>query len=92
MQQGVDVGTQYRSAIYYYDDEQKELAENSKIAFQAELDKIKKGKITAEIKEAGEFYYAEDYHQQYFHKNPGRSCGLAGTGAACPRPVRTKTT
>jgi len=89
MMQGIDVGTQYRSGIYYYDDDQRELAELSKVAFQAELDKIGiSGRITTEIQPAGEFYYAEDYHQQYLYKNPEGFCGLGNVGASCPRGLR----
>lgn len=91
MRQGGDIGTQYRSGIYYFDDDQKELAELSKAAFQKELEKIGHGKgITTEILPAGEFYYAEDYHQQYLHKNPQGYCGLGGVGASCPRGLRKK--
>lgn len=90
MRQGVDIGTQYRSGIYYYDDEQKELANASKEAFQKELEKIGKGEITTEILPVKEFYYAEDYHQQYLHKNPNGFCGLTNVGASCPRGLRTK--
>ncbi|ESN94938.1 hypothetical protein HELRODRAFT_87443 [Helobdella robusta] len=84
--QGNDVGTQYRSGIYYYDVQQKELAEKSKKMYEQKLlESNKFGKITTEILEAGEFYYAEDYHQQYLHKNPDGYCGLGGTGVSCPR-------
>jgi peptide-methionine (S)-S-oxide reductase len=84
MRQGNDVGTQYRSAIYWYDDEQRAAAEASRGRFQAALDARGYGAITTEIAPAGEFYYAEDYHQQYLAKNPGGYCGLGGTGVACP--------
>ncbi len=84
MRQGNDVGTTYRSAIYTFDDEQKSVAERSRRQFQAALRERGYGPITTEIKEAGPFYYAEDYHQQYLAKNPGGYCGLAGTGATCP--------
>lgn len=90
MQQGNDRGTQYRSGIYYYDPEQKSLAEGSKSAYQEELTKKRLGTITTEILPATEFYYAEDYHQQYLHKNPGGYCGLGGTGVACPRGLGIK--
>ena len=91
MQQGIDVGTQYRSGIYYTDDQQKELAEQSLALFQEELDKINHGRtITTEIKPAREFYYAEEYHQQYLHKNPEGFCGLGNVGATCPRGLRKK--
>jgi peptide-methionine (S)-S-oxide reductase len=81
MQQGNDVGTQYRSGIYTYSEEQKVSAEKSKQAYQQELSKLGYGAITTEIIEAPEFYYAEDYHQQYLAKNPNGYCGLGGTGA-----------
>jgi len=84
MKQGNDVGTQYRSGIYYYDDAQREAAERSRDAFQEQLSKAKYGPITTEILPAPEFYYAEDYHQQYLAKNPGGYCGLGGTGVTCP--------
>lgn len=90
MRQGIDVGTQYRSAVYYVDDTQRDLAEASKVAFQTELDKLGLGKITTEIEPANEFFYAEDYHQQYLHKNPGGFCGLTNVGASCPRGLKTK--
>ncbi|HXA98082.1 MAG TPA: peptide-methionine (S)-S-oxide reductase MsrA [Candidatus Dormibacteraeota bacterium] len=82
--QGNDVGTQYRSAIYYYGDTQKRAAEASRQAYQAMLDKAGYGPITTEIVAAPEFYYAEDYHQQYLAKNPWGYCGIGGTGVACP--------
>lgn len=84
MCQGNDVGTQYRSAIYWYSEEQRRLAEASRDAYQAELDKAGYGPITTEIAAAGELWYAEEYHQQYLAKNPGGYCGLGGTGVACP--------
>ena len=84
MRQGNDVGTQYRSAIYYFDDAQKEAAEASRAMFQAELAKEGYGEITTEIEAAPTFYYAEDYHQQYLAKNPNGYCGLGGTGVSCP--------
>lgn len=80
MRQGNDRGTQYRSGIYYFNEAQRELAEQTKIAYQAALDEKNIGEITTEILPAGEFYYAETYHQQYLHKNPGGYCGLGGTG------------
>jgi peptide-methionine (S)-S-oxide reductase len=83
MRQGNDVGTQYRSGIYYFDDAQREAAERSRDAYQAELSKAHYGRITTEILPAPEFYYAEDYHQQYLAKNPGGYCGLGGTGVTC---------
>src|SRR5690349_1251095 len=84
MRQGNDVGTQYRSGIYYFDDAQREAAERSREAFQGQLSKAGYGRITTEIVPAPEFYYAEDYHQQYLAKNPGGYCGLGGTGVSCP--------
>jgi len=84
MRQGNDVGTQYRSAIYYSDDEQKAAAEASRAMFQAELTRQGYGEITTEIEAAPTFYYAEDYHQQYLAKNPNGYCGLGGTGVSCP--------
>lgn len=84
MRQGNDVGTQYRSGIYIYSDEQRKLAEASKQMFQTELTRAGYQAITTEILDAPEFYYAEDYHQQYLAKNPGGYCGLGGTGVACP--------
>jgi peptide-methionine (S)-S-oxide reductase len=80
MRQGNDVGTQYRSGIYWYDDEQRVAAEQSKKAFAENLRKAGYGRITTEIGKAPEFYYAEDYHQQYLAKNPGGYCGLGGCG------------
>jgi peptide-methionine (S)-S-oxide reductase len=87
MRQGNDAGTQYRSGIYVYSPEQKQLAESSRDLFQEALTKAGYGKITTEILDAPEFYYAEDYHQQYLAKNPNGYCGLGGTKVACPMPV-----
>jgi len=84
MRQGNDVGTQYRSGIYYFNDGQREAAERSREAYQAQLRNAGYERITTEIMPAGEFYYAEDYHQQYLAKNPGGYCGLGGTGVSCP--------
>jgi peptide-methionine (S)-S-oxide reductase len=84
MRQGNDVGTQYRSGIYYYDDEQRAAAEASRDAYQKLLTAAGYGEITTEILPAAELYYAEDYHQQYLAKNPGGYCGLGGTGVSCP--------
>jgi peptide-methionine (S)-S-oxide reductase len=84
MRQGNDVGTQYRSAIYTYGQEQRRKADSSRDAYQKALDAAGRGAITTEIREAPEFYYAEEYHQQYLAKNPGGYCGLGGTGVACP--------
>jgi peptide-methionine (S)-S-oxide reductase len=84
MRQGNDVGTQYRSGIYYYNESQRSAAETSREMFQKELDGAGYGRITTEILPAPTFYYAEDYHQQYLAKNPGGYCGLGGTGVSCP--------
>ncbi len=84
MRQGNDVGTQYRSAIYTFGEEQETLARRSLADYQAALDAAGHGRITTEIAPAGPFYYAEDYHQQYLAKNPGGYCGLGGTGVSCP--------
>jgi peptide-methionine (S)-S-oxide reductase len=84
MRQGNDVGTQYRSAIYTYGDEQARAAASSRQAYQQALTASGHGPITTEIEPAPEFYYAEDYHQQYLAKNPGGYCGIGGTGVACP--------
>jgi peptide-methionine (S)-S-oxide reductase len=84
MRQGLDVGTQYRSAIYYSDEAQHELALRSRDLYQAQLSARGYGTITTEIAPAGPFYYAEDYHQQYLAKNPAGYCGHGGTGVACP--------
>jgi peptide-methionine (S)-S-oxide reductase len=87
MRQGNDLGTQYRSAIYTYSDEQAKLAAASRTAYQAALQAAGHDEITTEIREAPPFYYAEDYHQQYLAKNPGGYCGIGGTGVACPSGV-----
>jgi peptide-methionine (S)-S-oxide reductase len=84
MRQGNDVGTQYRSAVYTFSDAQREAAEASRGRYQEALSAAGRGEITTEIAEAGPFYYAEDYHQQYLAKNPGGYCGLGGTGVSCP--------
>ena len=84
MRQGNDVGTQYRSGIYYFDEAQKRAAESSRDLFQKQLEASGYGTITTEILSAPEFYYAEDYHQQYLAKNPDGYCGLGGTGVSCP--------
>lgn len=84
MRQGNDAGTQYRSGIYYYSPEQKQLAEASRNAYQTQLSTAGMGQITTEIIPAPEFYYAEDYHQQYLAKNPNGYCGLGGTKVAFP--------
>lgn len=84
MRQGNDTGTQYRSGIYTYSPQQKELAEKSRSIYQEALNKAGHGQITTEIIDAPEFYYAEVYHQQYLAKNPGGYCGLGGTKVECP--------
>ena len=84
MRQGNDVGTQYRSGIYYYDEAQCRAAETSREQYQQRLASAGYGPVTTEIAAAPEFYYAEDYHQQYLAKNPGGYCGLGGTGVSCP--------
>jgi peptide-methionine (S)-S-oxide reductase len=89
MRQGNDQGTQYRSAIYTVDETQRAAADASRERFQGELAKAGFGEITTEIAEAGPFYYAEPYHQQYLAKNPNGYCGLGGTGVACPVGLQT---
>ena len=84
-----DAGTQYRSTIYAYGEEQLKAAQRSKEMFQQALTKKGFGTITTEIRPAPEFYYAEDYHQQYLGKNPAGYCGLGGTGVSCPVGVVT---
>jgi peptide-methionine (S)-S-oxide reductase len=84
MRQGNDVGTQYRSAIYWTSEQQQAQAEASRNAYAERLRAAGHSDITTEIAEAGPFYYAEDYHQQYLHKNPWGYCGLGGTGVSCP--------
>jgi peptide-methionine (S)-S-oxide reductase len=84
MRQGNDVGTQYRSAIYTFSDEQAKAAQDSRAMFQGRLSESGHGEISTEIAAAGPFYYAEPYHQQYLSKNPGGYCGLGGTGVSCP--------
>jgi len=83
MRQGNDVGTQYRSAIYVFNEEQKQQAEEGLAAYQQRLEQAGYSAITTEIRDAPPFYYAEDYHQQYLAKNPAGYCGLGGTGVAC---------
>ena len=83
MRQGNDAGTQYRSGIYWFDDEQRDAALRSKAAFEPGLRQAGFGPITTEILKAPDFYYAEEYHQQYLAKNPGGYCGLGGTGVKC---------
>ena len=84
MRQGNDVGTQYRSAIFHFSEPQRLAAEAALQEYQQALRGAGFGAITTEIREAPEFYYAEDYHQQYLAKNPGGYCGLGGTGVSCP--------
>jgi peptide-methionine (S)-S-oxide reductase len=84
MRQGNDIGTQYRSAIYYADDEQRRAAEETRDAYEEALRRGGYGSITTEIAPAGRLYYAEGYHQQYLHKVPNGYCGLGGTGVSCP--------
>jgi peptide-methionine (S)-S-oxide reductase len=84
MRQGNDVGTQYRSGIYWADDEQRAAAESSAAMFGERLAAAGYGPVTTEIAAAGEFFYAEDYHQQYLSKVPNGYCGLGGTGVTCP--------
>ena len=84
MRQGNDVGTQYRSAIYVTSPAQRAVAEAARDAYQAQLGKAGYGEITTEIDEAGPFFHAEDYHQQYLAKNPDGYCGVGGTGVTCP--------
>jgi peptide-methionine (S)-S-oxide reductase len=84
MRQGNDIGTQYRSAIYVLDPEQRAIAEESKRMYQQRLTAAHRGEITTEVLDAPQFYYAEDYHQQYLAKNPDGYCGLKGTGISCP--------
>jgi peptide-methionine (S)-S-oxide reductase len=84
MRQGNDVGTQYRSAILWRDEAQRSAAEASREVYQQMLTQSGHGQITTEIAQAGPFYYAEDYHQQYLAKNPDGYCGIGGTGVSCP--------
>ncbi len=84
MRQGNDMGTQYRSAIYYTSDEQRSAIENSLAMYQQRLGDAGYGEITTEIKPLTHFYYAEPYHQQYLAKNPNGYCGIGGTGVCCP--------
>ena len=84
MRQGNDLGTQYRSAIYVHGDAQRETAEASRKTYNDELQRKGYDAITTDIEDAGPFYFAEDYHQQYLYKNPAGYCGLSGTGVSCP--------
>ncbi len=92
MRQGNDVGTQYRSAIYSYNEAQRKAAEASRDEYQRVLRNADFGSITTELREAPEFYYAEDYHQQYLEKNPDGYCGLGGTGVSCPTGIASAAT
>jgi peptide-methionine (S)-S-oxide reductase len=87
IRQGNDIGTQYRSGIYWYNDVQRKAAEASRNEYQRVLRNAGYGNITTELREAPEFYYAEDYHQQYLEKNPEGYCGLGGTGVSCPTGI-----
>jgi peptide-methionine (S)-S-oxide reductase len=87
IRQGNDVGTQYRSGIYFADDAQKAVAEMARTAYDEDLRAAGREPVTTEIEPAGPFYYAEDYHQQYLHKVPDGYCGLAGTGVSCRIPT-----
>lgn len=84
MRQGNDVGTQYRSGIYCYNEAQRAAAESSRVAYEQALRKAGRNAITTEVREAPEFYFAEEYHQQYLEKNPDGYCGIGGTGVTCP--------
>ena len=89
MRQGNDMGTQYRSAVYWQDEDQRGVVERSRELYQRELSEAGYGEITTEIAQAGPFYYAEDYHQQYLAKNPNGYCGIGGTGVSCPIGLTT---
>jgi peptide-methionine (S)-S-oxide reductase len=89
--QGNDIGTQYRSAIYFANDAQRVAAEASRDVFQKEMTAAGYGPITTEIAPLGEYFYAEDYHQQYLGKNPNGYCGIGGTGVSCPIGVAGST-
>ena len=91
MRQGNDVGTQYRSAIYWHSPEQRAAAEASRERYSGALAHAGYGRITTEIAEAGPFYYAEEYHQQYLARNPNGYCGIGGTGVSCPVGLTTAT-
>ena len=92
MRQGADVGTQYRSGIYWYDEAQRGAAESSRQAYQTVLTGFGYGRITTEIRQASDFYYAEASHQQYLAKNPAGYCGHGGTGVSCPVGLREERT
>ena len=89
MRQGNDVGSQYRSAILYTSDAQREAADRSRAMYEERLRESGFGQITTEVAPLGDFYYAEDYHQQYLAKNPNGYCGLGGTGVSCPVGLKT---
>lgn len=89
MRQGNDQGTQYRSGIYTFNEDQAAIAAQSKEGYQEELRAAGFTEITTELRPASEFFYAEDYHQQYLHKNPGGYCGIGGTGVSCPIGLST---
>jgi peptide-methionine (S)-S-oxide reductase len=91
MRQGNDVGTQYRSAIYWTSEPERAVAESSRADYAERLRAAGYPEITTEIAPAGPFYYAEDYHQQYLHKNPWGYCGIGGTGVSCPIGVGVQT-
>ena len=88
MRQGNDVGTQYRSGLYCYDEDQKKVAQQSLKAYEKSLKAAGHDEITTEILDAPVFYFAEEYHQQYLHKNPNGYCGLEGTGVSCPVGIK----
>ena len=87
MRQGNDTGTQYRSGLYWHSEAQRRAAEATRGAYQERLTAAGHGRITTELAEAGEYFYAEGYHQQYLAKNPSGYCGIGGTGVACPTGV-----
>ena len=89
MRQGADIGTEYRSGIYYSSDAQREAADRTRETFQAALSEVGYSVITSEIAAATEFYYAEDYHQQYLAKNPNGYCEIGGVGVSCPTGIAT---
>jgi peptide-methionine (S)-S-oxide reductase len=89
MRQGNDVGTQYRSALYWTTDAQRDAAQASRDMYAQELARAGYGDVSTELAQAGTFYYAEPYHQQYLSKNPNGYCGLGGTGVACPVGLKT---
>ena len=89
MRQGNDIGTQYRSGLYWYNDEQKAAAIASRDQYAQRLKQAGHGEITTELREAPEFFYAEDYHHPYLAKNPGGYCGIGGTGVSCPIGLAT---